>query len=58
MFEYLEGTVLDELEKMPGGLGDERTRERIYQVTRAINFCHSNHVRKSRQYTFIIIIAR
>jgi hypothetical protein len=36
--------VLDELEKMPGGLGDERCRERIYQVTRAINYCHSNHV--------------
>ncbi|KRT83023.1 protein kinase, partial [Oryctes borbonicus] len=44
VFEYLEGTVLDELEKMPGGLGDERSRERIYQVTRAINFCHSNHI--------------
>jgi serine/threonine protein kinase len=44
VFEFLEGTVLDELEKMPGGLGDERCRERIYQVTRAINYCHSNHV--------------
>ena len=45
VFEYLEGTVLDELEKMPGGLGDERCRERIFQVTRAINYCHSNNVR-------------
>ncbi|RZC32392.1 cyclin-dependent kinase-like 4 [Asbolus verrucosus] len=44
VFEFLEGTVLDELEKMPGGLGDERSRERIYQVTRAINYCHSNHI--------------
>lgn len=44
VFEFLEGTVLDELEKMPGGLGDERCRERIYQVTRAINYCHSNNV--------------
>ncbi|XP_068915772.1 cyclin-dependent kinase-like 4 isoform X1 [Tenebrio molitor] len=44
VFEFLEGTVLDELEKMPGGLGDERCRERIYQVTRAINYCHSNHI--------------
>lgn len=44
VFEYLEGTVLDELEKMPGGLGDDRCRERIYQVTRAINYCHSNQI--------------
>ncbi|XP_063915666.1 cyclin-dependent kinase-like 4, partial [Zophobas morio] len=44
VFEYLEGTVLDELEKMPGGLGDERCRERIFQVTRAINYCHSNNI--------------
>lgn len=44
VFEYLEGTILDELEKMPGGLGDDRCRERIYQVTRAVNFCHSNNV--------------
>nr|XP_022917148.1 cyclin-dependent kinase-like 4 [Onthophagus taurus]XP_022917149.1 cyclin-dependent kinase-like 4 [Onthophagus taurus]XP_022917150.1 cyclin-dependent kinase-like 4 [Onthophagus taurus] len=44
VFEYLEGTLLDELEKMPSGLGDDRCRERIYQVTRAINFCHSNHI--------------
>ncbi|XP_044272508.1 cyclin-dependent kinase-like 4 isoform X2 [Tribolium madens] len=44
VFEFLEGTVLDELEKMPGGLGDERCRERIYQVTRAINYCHSNNI--------------
>lgn len=44
VFEYVEGTVLDELEKYPEGLGDERTRERIYQVTRALQYCHSNHV--------------
>lgn len=44
VFEFLEGTVLDELEKMPGGLGDERCRERIFQVTRAVNYCHSNNV--------------
>lgn len=44
VFEYMEGTVLDELEKMPGGLGEERTRERIFQVCRAISYCHSNHV--------------
>ncbi|XP_074027500.1 cyclin-dependent kinase-like 2 isoform X1 [Leptinotarsa decemlineata] len=44
VFEYLEGTVLDELEKMPHGLGDERCRERIFQVTRGISYCHSNNI--------------
>ncbi|CAH1110096.1 unnamed protein product [Psylliodes chrysocephalus] len=44
VFEYLEGTVLDELDKMPGGLGEERCRERIFQVTRGIGYCHSNHI--------------
>lgn len=44
VFEFVEGTVLDELEKMPRGLGEDRCRERIYQVTRAINYCHTNHV--------------
>lgn len=44
VFEFVEGTVLDELEKMPGGLGEDRSRERIYQVIRAVNFCHINHV--------------
>ncbi|KAF7271605.1 hypothetical protein GWI33_015539, partial [Rhynchophorus ferrugineus] len=44
VFEFLEGTVLDELEKLPGGLGDDRTRERIFQVCRAISYCHSNNI--------------
>ncbi|XP_049826543.1 cyclin-dependent kinase-like 1 isoform X2 [Aethina tumida] len=44
VFEYLEGTVLDELDKIQGGLGDERSRERIFQVARAISYCHSNHI--------------
>lgn len=47
VFEYLEGTVLDELDKMPSGLGDERCRERIFQVIRAISYCHNNHVSKN-----------
>ncbi|KAK4874245.1 hypothetical protein RN001_013605 [Aquatica leii] len=44
VFEYLEGTVLDELEKVSGGLDEETCRERIFQVTRAVNFCHMNNV--------------
>lgn len=47
VFEYLEGTILDELEKYPNGLGEERCRERIFQVIRGISYCHSNNVRKT-----------
>ncbi|KAB0793276.1 hypothetical protein PPYR_12896 [Photinus pyralis] len=43
VFEYLEGTVLDELERC-GGLDEEMCRERIFQVTRAVQFCHANNV--------------
>ncbi|KAK9887823.1 hypothetical protein WA026_000138 [Henosepilachna vigintioctopunctata] len=44
VFEYLNGTILDELERMDGGLGEERCRERMYQIIRAISFCHSNQI--------------
>lgn len=44
VFEYMEGTILDELEKNPDGLGDEPCRERIFQITRAIMYCHENNV--------------
>lgn len=44
VFEYVEATILNELERMPNGLGDDRCRERIYQVIRAVNYCHMNHV--------------
>ncbi|XP_045476166.1 cyclin-dependent kinase-like 2 isoform X2 [Harmonia axyridis] len=44
VFEYLNGTILDELEKMQGGLGDEQCRERLYQIVRAISYCHSNQI--------------
>ncbi|KAF5287503.1 hypothetical protein FQA39_LY04131 [Lamprigera yunnana] len=44
VFEYLEGTILDELEKSPGGLDEEVCRKRIFQVIRAVTFCHLNNV--------------
>ncbi|XP_026471206.1 cyclin-dependent kinase-like 5 [Ctenocephalides felis] len=45
VFEYLEHTVLDELESRGGGgLGDDLSRKYIYQVIRAVDFCHSNNV--------------
>ncbi|CAH1972671.1 unnamed protein product [Acanthoscelides obtectus] len=44
VFEYVAGTLLDELERYNGGLECEMCRERIFQVTRAISYCHYNNI--------------
>ncbi|XP_017771310.1 PREDICTED: cyclin-dependent kinase-like 4 [Nicrophorus vespilloides] len=44
VFEFMDGTVLDELEKTNGGLGEDKSRERIFQVCRAISYIHSNNI--------------
>ncbi|XP_059608629.1 cyclin-dependent kinase-like 3 [Phlebotomus argentipes] len=44
VFEYLEHTVLEELEARSGGLGFVTARKYIYQVVRALDFIHSNDV--------------
>uniref|UniRef100_A0A7G3AXW9 cyclin-dependent kinase n=2 Tax=Lutzomyia longipalpis TaxID=7200 RepID=A0A7G3AXW9_LUTLO len=44
VFEYLEHTVLEELEARSGGLGFVTARKYIFQVLRALDFIHSNDV--------------
>lgn len=44
VFEYVEHTVLEELEAHAGGLGLIMSRKYIYQVLRALDFIHSNNV--------------
>nr|CAD7428491.1 unnamed protein product [Timema monikensis] len=44
VFEYLDHTVLDELEEHPRGLGEEVSRQHIFQVVRGIDFCHHNNI--------------
>ncbi|XP_012289102.1 cyclin-dependent kinase-like 4 isoform X2 [Orussus abietinus] len=44
VFEYLDHTVLDELEAAGGGLGLDVSRRHIFQVLRGLNFCHVNHI--------------
>lgn len=44
VFEYLEHTVLEELEARAGGLGFVTSRKYIYQVLRALDFIHSHNV--------------
>ncbi|XP_056156785.1 cyclin-dependent kinase-like 2 [Lampris incognitus] len=44
VFEFVEGTVLDQLEQNPGGLDLDTTRRYLYQILRATAFCHQHHV--------------
>lgn len=55
VFEYLEHTVLEELEARTGGLGYITSRKYIYQVLRALEFIHSHDV--SVQQSIVIIIS-
>ncbi|XP_054008398.1 cyclin-dependent kinase-like 4 [Hylaeus anthracinus] len=44
VFEYLDHTLLDELERFGGSLGYEISKRHIYQVLRGLNFCHANNI--------------
>ena len=45
VFEYMDHTVLDELEDFPKGIKQETARSHTYQVLKGIEFCHQNNVR-------------
>ncbi|XP_043499943.1 cyclin-dependent kinase-like 1 [Polistes fuscatus] len=44
VFEFLDHTVLDELERTGDGLGAEISKRYVFQVLRGLNFCHNNHI--------------
>ncbi|XP_076849365.1 cyclin-dependent kinase-like 2 [Brachyhypopomus gauderio] len=44
VFEFVERSVLDELEQFPNGLPPSRTRRYLYQVLLAITFCHQHNI--------------
>ena len=44
MFEFVDHTILDELEKYPSGLSDDMVRKYMWQVLRGIEFCHLHSV--------------
>jgi hypothetical protein len=41
--------LLDELESSPGGMEEGVARRRVFQIIKAIAFCHANSVSKSNQ---------
>ncbi|XP_061406690.1 cyclin-dependent kinase-like 3 [Lethenteron reissneri] len=44
VFEFVDHTVLDELERHPRGLPTARVRPCLLQVLRAVGFCHSHNI--------------
>jgi cyclin-dependent kinase-like len=44
VFEYMEKNLLEVLEERPNGLDAEAVRKYIYQLLKAIEFCHRNNV--------------
>ncbi|NWI51778.1 CDKL2 protein, partial [Calyptomena viridis] len=44
VFEFVDHTVLDDLEASPKGLDYERVRKYLFQIMRGIAFCHSHNV--------------
>ena len=44
VFEYLEKNLLEILEENPNGLDLDSVRTYIYQLLKAIEYCHRNNV--------------
>ncbi|KAK2161914.1 hypothetical protein NP493_1551g00045 [Ridgeia piscesae] len=44
VFEFVDHTVLDDLEKCPNGLDENTVRRVLWQVLRGIEFCHLHNI--------------
>ncbi|XP_069123153.1 cyclin-dependent kinase-like 2 isoform X4 [Argopecten irradians] len=44
VFEFVDHTVLDELEKCPNGLDENTVRRILWQVLKGIEFCHLHNI--------------
>ncbi|XP_073795612.1 cyclin-dependent kinase-like 5 isoform X2 [Danio rerio] len=44
VFEYMEKNMLELLEDMPNGAPPDKVRTYIYQLTKAIHWCHKNNI--------------
>lgn len=44
VFEFVDHTVLDELERYPNGLDENAVKKVLWQVLRAIEFCHNHNI--------------
>ncbi|KAM9826128.1 cyclin-dependent kinase-like 5 isoform 1-T4 [Syngnathus typhle] len=44
VFEYVERNMLELLEELPNGAAPDKVRSYIYQLIKAINWCHKNEI--------------
>lgn len=44
VFEFMERTILEDLEARPDGLPEDRVRNFMCQLVRAVEFCHAHNV--------------
>ena len=44
VFEFVDRTILDDLERFPYGLPDDEVKSISFQVLRGLEFCHSHNV--------------
>lgn len=44
VFEFVDRTVLDDLDKAPHGLDEILVKKISYQVLRGLDFCHTHNV--------------
>ncbi|CAH8872011.1 unnamed protein product [Trichobilharzia szidati] len=44
VFEFVDHTILDDLEKFPNGIEELRTKRILFQVIRGVEFCHLHNI--------------
>lgn len=44
VFEFVDNTILDDLEKNPNGIDELRTKRTLFQVIRGVEFCHLHNI--------------
>ena len=49
VFEFVDHTILDDLERNPTGLDEVAAKRSIWQVIRGIEFCHNHSVRRTHK---------
>ncbi|XP_064272205.1 cyclin-dependent kinase-like 2 isoform X1 [Passer domesticus] len=52
VFEFVDHTVLNDLEDSPNGLDCDRVRKYLFQILRAIAFCHSHNTGSLPDFLF------
>ena len=52
MFEFVDHTALDELERFPNGAEECYVKKIMWQVLKGVEFCHVNNVRNNPVYIF------